>query len=555
LSAIISLVIGYLIGICLAALTIKSDSFLNYKLAFESVNISLGTFNTVLFWTFVFTGSIILNRIISLSRLDVIDAKNPVEKNPFWKKYYIDIFLLIAGIAGNVFFFYMMFNPMMMVDLGPLVFILMILTLLLMPFPFFLLFGGIMTLSRLVSPLVTLVAHKFWKKSANLFSYAMTTMIRQKQSAIRTILLISVVFALIWATFTIPPVLLMNNERTTYYSVGADAYYDNDWNSTVVETLFASNENFTDLMAVGYANMDFFGNDLDVLIIQPNFLEVAYYEESFGSITAIGELFKDNHSVMMNEKGLEDSNHDVGGVLKLQSEGEISLNIVGSFTYFPRLVKQVADYWDYYEDPKVVMSNSTLTELYNKSVLNEFQTINMGYYLKLSPTANITALKNDFGEKMRIASYEMEQARNSLGWRIMWLHLNVLFLVNMITIALTIILYGYKQVHGRARELSVERSLGMKQLQISRLFFFESSILIGFSYLFGSILGFLFSTSIVSILIMGSAHYAIPPPVIFFPLVDIHKVIFLLIAGGLAASIIPAYLARKQDITKSLKVN
>ena len=556
LSAMISLVVGYGLGVSLAALTIRSKQFLNYQLALDAITISSGIFKTVLFWTIIFAGMIIVSRIISLSRLDVMEARNPVEKKPFWRRFYIDIFLLVLGLAGNAFFFYMMFNPVVMMELGPLIFILIILTFLLLPFPFFLLFGGIMTLSRLVAPVVTSVAHYFWRRFTNLFSYSMTTMIRQKESATRTILLISLIISMIWATFTLPPVLLTNNRRTTYYSVGADCYYSHEWNTTVEETMFTGDGNITGFTPVGLTTIHSISNTLDAIIIFPKFLEVAFYEKSFGSTSAIEELFLDNHSILMNKRGMEDINRKIGDNVTLRSTDLISLSIIGSFTYWPRLVTEFyPDYWDSYDDPKIALSNETLAELYNAGAINLQQTITEGYYFKLSPDANFTALKEIYGQDLRIAVEDMQEARSTLWWGLLWLHLNALFLVNICTIVMTIVLYGYKQVRGRAQELSVERSLGMKQVQIGKLFFYESITLLGFSYLFGSLLGMLFSTSIVSILIMSTATYAIPPPVIFFPLETIHFFIVLLIIAGVVASIIPAILARRQDITKSLKVN
>ncbi|MHA2297540.1 MAG: FtsX-like permease family protein [Candidatus Hodarchaeales archaeon] len=560
LSAIASLVLGYLLGIVLALFTFRSTEFLDYQPALlGDLHLSIGTFNAVLIWTFIIAGMIITSRVMSLSRLDVIEARSPTEKKPFWRRLYLDLVLLALGIGGNMFFFFVLFNPTVMMQLGPLGIIIVLLALLFIPFPFFLLFGGIMTLSRIVSPVVSFIARMFWHRFANLFSYSLTTMVRQKESAIRAILLISITFAMIWATFTLPPVLITNNTRTNFYAVGADCYYQSDWNLTIEETIFAEDENIADFVPVGATNM-YLRTQVDVFIIFPRFLEIAYFEDSFGS-TTIEELFQDNHTIMMDNGGLKNSNKKVGDFVTFINSsmtGSIDVKVLGSFEYWPRLVtdRYGSIYGDYfYGTTKIVMANETFTEFYKEGVVNPQNTITEGYYFKLTPGANITALGETYGADLEIVSENLERDRSSLGFKLLWMQLNVLFLVNLITIVLAIILHGYRQARGRARELSVERSLGMKQVQIGRLFFYESLSLLWFSYIFGSILGFLFSTSIVSLLIMATGNYALPPPLIFYPLDTIHVVLGLLIVSGMIASMIPAIFARRQDITKSLKVN
>ncbi|MFW9996653.1 MAG: FtsX-like permease family protein [Candidatus Odinarchaeota archaeon] len=554
LSALTALVVGYLLGVGLASVTTKSNEFLNYRFAVESVVMSPGTFNTILLWTFFIAGSIILSRIIRLSRLDVMESRNPTEKKPFWRRLYLDVALFILGIIGNALYFILIFNPQTMMQLGILALFAAIFVLLLMPFPFFLLFGGLMTLSRLIPPFVSFTSKKIWHRFANLFSYSLVTM--KKESAIRSILLISLIFAMIWAVFTIPPVMTINNERTSFYSVGADAYLPAQWNATT-EAMFADDSNLTDFTRVGAFSMS--GNtQLEIFIICPDFLDVAYFENSFGSTSAIKSLFDNNRSIMMDNNGLKSGNREVGDTMTIKSNGSLEVEIVGSFKYWPRVITQIDPYFDvygYYGTPKVVISNETFNEFNQTGLLFEGTTINTGYYFKLAGNANITALKESYGNNLQIASDLIEGREKSLVYQMTWIQLNVLFIVTICTIVLTITLYGYRQVKGRARELSVERSLGMKQFQMSRLFIYESVAILGFSYIFGTVLGIVFSTSVASIVIMGTMSYSLPPPIIFFPVDVINVVIGMLVLIGIVSSIIPAIMARRQDITQSLKVS
>ncbi|MHA2335209.1 MAG: FtsX-like permease family protein, partial [Candidatus Hodarchaeales archaeon] len=558
LSAITSLIIGYVLGLGLATLTASSRDFLDFKFALNPMIVAPGTFYAVLLWTIVIVGTIMISRTISLSKLDVIESRKPIKKEPLWRRSYLDIIFLVLGIAGNGFFLYLVFNnPFITMD-GPMMIVIVILTLFFLPFPFFLLFGGLLTLSRLVPPTVNFVSKKIWHRFANIFSYSLSTMVRQKESAIRSILLVSLTFSMIWTLFTIPPVMDLNTTRTSYYSVGADSYYSHAWNETL-EASFSNDNNIADFVPLGVLTL-YTQPRLDVFIVFPQFLDVAYFEEGFGTSNAIEDLYSNNFNLMMNVKGLESGNREIGDNMTIKSnDGSISAEmiIMGSFNYWPRLITSTPtnDPWSF-DSSKIIITNETFSEFIDTGIIDlDTTSVEEGYYFKLAKDADNDKLKETYGEELVFASEVIQDKQTTLSYQLLWIQLNVLFLVNMCTIVLTIILYGYRQVRGRARELSVERSLGMKQLQISRIFIYESLSILGFSFVFGTILGFLFSSSMVSIVIMTSMSYSIPPPLLFFPLETINGVIGLLILVGIVASIIPAIMARKQNISESLKVN
>lgn len=561
LASVVSLIIGYFIGVIFSTLTINSTAFLDYNFSFEYFDYNQGTFSAVAISTFILAGIIIIFRSINLSRIDFKDTSNPLEKIPTWKKRYFDIIIFIVGIIGNMIYLMIIFNPSLFVSVSSSLAFTTVLTYIFMPFPFLLLFGGILSVSRIFPVLIRFISQKSWKNFANLFSYSLTTMVRQKEAVLRTILMLAITISMVWALFIIPPVLENNAVRSSYYSVGADCYYDHPWFPYLEERLTNDTDNIEGFTRMGTMRLEISGT-IDVFIIDDNFLDVAFFENSFCSKESVRELLESEMGLLLIEREFNDLGSKIGQNITIKGNtfNTTELTIIDTFNYWPRLVtKPYAERSStkYDSRSKMVISIDTVNELVSKGVISSYDLVTDGYYLKLTEEADYLEVKSDYYQyhtPLVIAPVQIESNLAALLYDILYLHLNDLLIVIFSTFMLTILLYGFRQVRGRTREISVERSLGMTMNQQIKLFFFETLSILGFSFIFGSLLGIFFAITLSSILLMSAVNTVIPPPALYFPLLEINITEFILIAFGLVISILPILFSREEDITKSLKV-
>ncbi|MFX0181622.1 MAG: FtsX-like permease family protein [Candidatus Hodarchaeota archaeon] len=561
ISSILALIFGYLMGIFLVSSTVRSKTFLNFQISFDVTFISVNTLLQVLLMTFFVILWMIFSRIIRLNRLDVSETRNLVDKTPFWQRAHLDVILIILAFLGNIFFLMMILSPQVMWEIDPETATLHILTLLFSPFPFILLLGGLLLLSRIVPPVINIVSQKIWRVAENFFAYSMMNVVRHKESAIRTILLISLLFSLEWAMFTIPPVVETHVARTTYYQIGADAYYQQWWNTTIEEIL-SNDPNIEAFTSIGsYSHRDSRGLAIDLFIISENFLDIVYWESGFGSRQAIKDLFKLNeglyHYGLMSKRGLTITGKEIGDILTLRyitASDNHNLTVAGTFSYCPRLVTKPPEL---YNHPQMIITKKTINAMLNKGIITYITDVEQGYYLKLAQNANITLLKETYGiNDVLYAADDISESTSSLLYQLLWIQLNILFIISFITIILVIIFYYYKQAKGRSREFGIYVSLGLRKFQLIKLFVYETIVILGFSYVFGGILGSIFTLTYVSLMIMPLAKYSmpLPQPIIFYPLEVINLILGVMIIISVITAVITAWNVSKTDIVSSLRV-
>lgn len=550
IASLIGFFIGYLVGIGLTSLTIKSIGFFDFSFTFESIQFTFDSFVTIFIWNFILTNIIIFFRTYKFSKQDIMQAMNPIERKPIWMRFYFDYIALTIGIIGNYIFFTMIYNPNFMEEIDNLPkLVIDILSIIFIPFSYLLLFGGLLFLSRAFPIIIEYISKKSWSRFTNLFSYSLNTISKQKESAIRTILILSFIFSLILTMFTIPPVINANTYRSNYYEVGADCFMAQTWNENIEQT-FVNNSDIIDFVPVGTFSL-ISQTKMDIFIIFPNFLNVSFFKESFCSSKKIEMLFNTNKTALVSTRGLEMMNSKIGDKISYYLPGydQLDVEITGSFKFWPRLVEDANQY-----SPEMVISNDTITEFCEAGVIDSLSPITKGYYFKLSPNFNITALKAFYGDTLTFTSELIQKSESALIYRILWLHLNVLFLIAIVTTITINLLSGFKQIRNRSREIGIERSLGMKLSQLGFLLFNESFIIIIFSLIFGTMLGVIFSISLSQILVMRIINYnLIPSPIFFFPLEVIGLVIGALIIISLLASIIPIYFTAKQNIAEMIR--
>ncbi|MFX0172588.1 MAG: FtsX-like permease family protein [Candidatus Hodarchaeota archaeon] len=547
---IISLIIAIFLGCGLGAF------FTMLKSGLDSLFLVQIQLSDILLWGTIFAVGIIISRILGVKRLDIDTPLHSDSSSSFWQRNNIDILLLALGIIGNVFFFVFMFDPSFLLEFFPpgllsILFFTFIIFIFI-PFPFFLLFGGIMTLSRTIRPILSIIARKLWQRFGNLLSYAITNLVRQKEASTRIIFLFSLIFSLFLAMFTVPSVIHTNNVRNAYYTVGADCYYKNQWNSTL-ESILETDPNIQAVVPMEISELYVSSSvSFEAFVLFPGFLEVAYFEDDFCEKEKVKELQETPLSALVNTKYLEIFKNDLGdNITVFTEEGEVELIIVGVFHYWPKFMR-IAPY-EPNAPPKLVITNSTLTDLVSAGVVTS--QIEEGVYIKLTTNAEIEQIEEKLGPSNLLFASKVVQATDELIIvRLLRFQVDVLFVLCCLTISTGILIFGYTQLRSRTRELAVERTLGMKLLQLARIFFYESLISLVFSLFLGMILGTVFATSLLSIWMMMLNPSMVPKPVFFFPWIEIFIQLGLVMSVGLVSSIFPAIFARKYEIKTSLKV-
>jgi ABC-type antimicrobial peptide transport system permease subunit len=353
--------------------------------------------------------------------------------------------------------------------------------------------------------------------------------------------------------FTLPSVIHTNNARNAYYSVGADCYYDGQWDSNL-EVNLSRDPNIATAVPMGISEISMSpGSSLTSFILFPEFLEVAYFESDFCDEEIMKELHVTPLSVLVNTKYLEIFRKDIGDTIPIsKGDGEvIPLTIIGIFQYWPNFIMNSPSNPD--AEPKLIATNTTITDLSLENVSTSM--IVEGYYLKLSANADINQMEEKFGQDTLLFAHKVAQTTDELIIvRLLQFQIELLFLLCCLTISISIFIFGYTQLRARTRELAVERTLGMKLLQLARIFFYESLVSLIFSLFLGLILGIIFTISLISIWMMMLNPSMVPPPVFFISWIAISVQIGLVISVGLISSIFPAILARKHRIGTSLKV-
>jgi ABC-type antimicrobial peptide transport system permease subunit len=126
---------------------------------------------------------------------------------------------------------------------------------------------------------------------------------------------------------------------------------------------------------------------------------------------------------------------------------------------------------------------------------------------------------------------------------------NIIYCV--LIIFLVLIMFGFKQLIERSKEIATEIAIGMSLRQTFTVFLTETMWLVFFSIGIGFIFGIAFSSLFLLGLTQGPAF---PPFDMNYPWDLISIVITILLGLGIVLSFIPAYLSSNLEVNKLLKV-
>ena len=218
----ISSIVALFTGIPIGMLAFRSNFLLsfNYPLTGNFILNFPAVFSLVFYTAVILTFIVNFKRIISLSRLNIIDTEQSVETNePFWKRHYFDVYFFVFGIFTYTIFYIFSHLPSSSYSFGSITTLLAILAL---PGLFALVIGIILLINRFIPIILNNIGTTFWKNSGNLIAFSFKNVIRHKQASTRAVMLITVLIVFTLFFYSYPFTALQNNEKNLYYANGAE---------------------------------------------------------------------------------------------------------------------------------------------------------------------------------------------------------------------------------------------------------------------------------------------------------------------------------------------
>ena len=568
-STIVAILLGFIAGIFLTDLVMKSTDYLEFSGISPPVKFSSGLIQTLVIWGIIFALLLNFVRMIRMSRQKIMETQVPTEtRPPTWKRYYIDVFVFSLGTL--IWIAYMALTQSLIFgegDVDPIMYALLpILSFLVLPAPFLMFFGTIMVISRFFPILISRIADILWKIGGGVNAFALRNIVRHKQAASRAVLLITL--ALSFSILASSLIFSMDEtERLRYYyENGADMMVPmgSSLNETIGEILQSNVshlESVSGLYQASYYSHGFTYRSYQFLFVDPqSYAQTAFTDPMFQLSQSLSKLSKeldDNHSVILFEGNLREdvTKPKIGDNLTIQFSNEthnriFSYRIAGTFKYWPTLYpRQWNDFSRYYW---MIGSLGMFEELNASSYLRY---TSASYIAKIDSINNVEeatqSTYNETGIAPVAPALEYKEYRESFGRKFTLSILNSDLILCIAVSVIGVVMFAFFTYVERGKEIGVERALGMTRFQTAQSFLVEASTILSFGTLIGVLTGVYFVTMFLQVTQMGET---IPPVVVTYPVTLMTQMILgILIVAGIG-TVIPAIQATRKDISRILKV-
>ncbi|MEA2071918.1 MAG: FtsX-like permease family protein [Asgard group archaeon] len=559
--SILAVLVGLLIGWPYSLLAIKSDGFFSF-----ARNASIPDFN----WTITAIclgagfGVAFLSNIGSIwrrSRLTMTEAlEERKEKKPFWERYYIDVFLLIIGIV-------MWIIARTQISQGTeaaLEFAFYFAT----PAPIFIITSVILLGSRFYPAVVKYLSNLLFKiHNLEINAVAARNAIRRKGSTIRTIVLMTLTFALTVSSMIVPTSYSSYDSENTYYNLGADIVVQD----VDVETDELKNtvNNLTGIEGSTYiTQFDLTNSESDIVydisimgVELDNFSKIIYHESEYTNKRGFANVLdsiNDSMDVVGQASQLEILNLGSNTTFVLQNfavEGvdvvqkNYPVNFVDSFQYCPII---------YTEPPSSTQNIIPISILGNISlpfVIARYDyEVSGSLLVKVKEGYDPSQLAEEIESITRLETLNIKDqlliSEGSLKATVLFGSLNTSFIISMLISSATIVLMMVIQAIEREKEIAIMKSMGISPLQLFNFFITEAFIILFFTMVLGVILGVITSNMIMRILRINTI---LPPHEMVYPIARVAWTTFVIFGVGLLSSIIPIIINTRRETSSALK--
>lgn len=507
-----------------------------------------------------------LRFINSLSKISPVQGLEVTDKgSSYWRDKYLDVVFTTAGLVGFIVLVLGSTHSDLPDETYTLVYVLGI------PSPFFLIVGLSLLVSRVFPFIFQLLGSQLWKFQGGILSFSWKNLIRHKESALRSVILIMLTTSYAIVALTIPPSLDNYYRINSEYYVGSDIYVPTESFQDVTSGELADLSDFiTSVSPVVQQERHVVEGGHTFLGIDPEtYLDVA--TDQFGGlsspidslISSIGEA--PNTSVLVHEADLTRLGKKVGDSLVLRSYAydydkgayvevaRVMLEIKGSFRYWPRIVNQLpADRMGL--NSILMVGSLDLAQIMSQNLSRTSD--RYGYFVKVTEEGKIQEVSGlidaYFGKSVTTSYFDLYDDRtNTLTWTMSLGILNSDLFILVTVFVIFNAFFILMLLTERRREVAVERSLGMSLGQMTRLFLYEGLAISTFGLSIGVIVGAM--TSVV-FMFVALLQDLVPPFQVMFNPISYLALICLVLLLNVGAAVIPAVIVSKDRLNNILRV-
>lgn len=567
-SLVVAIVLGMVLSIPISSLVVNTEGFLTFSLTrppvvvVQDLVVLLAQVGLIL----VFLTN--LGRVVGFNRASLasLESEGTREQSPpFWKKRFVDIILLGAGL---LFYGLFMLSTNQTENLGAAFAFLMIFMLI---SPILLVVGTIMTLSRLFPWFTRQGSGLLWRTRGSLGSLALRNLLRHKNGTVRTFLLIAVTLAFVTSFLIFPQTINSYNQNQSYYQAGAEVTVilrsnDQISNVTYVERLLSNiSSEVQAFTTITQWNMIWEDQYIRALIINPSTFENAAWmrEKYTPDWRTLVTRLSENSSVLLHDLNMIDHDISVEDDIHLLQSSSLKYRVMGSFNLWPHYIFHSYDS-PYFTKPLLpIMSyetfhsfnNSYFSSLVGSEEMDHFLSVYSAIFIKPVEGANLTHIQEilEDGKEVQsvvIPSLKANLLQNSVHGRLIFSQVNSNIIFGILLVFLVTFLFGMLQLVERGKEVATERALGMTVPQTFQLILCESLWVFGWGTIVGLATGIGFATMYVLPFTIGQE---VPPLEVSYPLVLLGGLAFLVLIGSLLFSFLPSYLSSKLEVTRMLK--
>lgn len=567
ISTLITVLAGFIISILFADWILRSSDFLVFLGTPIPVKATLSTFQTLIIWGLIISLFLNFVRIFKMSRQEITETIIPSETQPpFWKRFYLDFLMFIIGTITWLILLNLLSHPYLTGgDIDS--FLVQIIGLLGIPAPFMMFFGSIMIIARLFPYLMKILSDFLWQIEGGINAFAVRNIIRHKQSANRTVLLMTLAFAFSILASSLIFSVDKTQQNSLYYRYGADIVVstggtaNNAVLSILEENISHVSEVSHEYNAIYHTEGKYF-RTLHCKFVDPTtYAQVAYTDPSFGlsdSLNRLMEVISDNESIVLFKGNIKAdvTNPSLGETIKFTFPrtyypGSIPLKIAGTFKYWPTLYPWA---WEEYSQNYYFIGSLGLYENLTKSdCVTQYTESN--YLVKISSNENIeeiySAIQKQTSSQVYSPALQFHEYMNSFDRSFVLSILNSDLLVCAIISVAGVTMFAFFTYIERGKEIGVERTLGMTRLQTAQSFLVEALTIFSFGIVIGFLIGTYFVTMFLRIIQLGEI---IPPVTTHYPFELLGQLIAIIMVTAGIGTIVPAYFASRTDISRTLKV-
>jgi ABC-type antimicrobial peptide transport system permease subunit len=580
----IAVLVGLMIGWPYTLVALKSNNFFDFTRVISSGASEDSTFLALLFnsqtpleinWLVIGIclavgfGIAWISNAPSLWRKTKVSVEEAmqerVEKPPFWERFYVDVFLLIIGVL----MFVTSINQLSSGTNVALEFAFYFAA----PAPILVIIGGIMLVTRIYPYFVQGISKLVFKiPKLELSAVSVRNAIRRKGSTTRTIILMTLTFALTVATMIIPDSYRAYDLEDSYYELGADI---------VVEGVDVLSPNLKDsikdieidgafpIEAVSYVSIlelsdtesgllysiTIMGVELD------NYSKVVYEEPEYTDGLGIASLLPsivNETDVIAQQNQIDRLNLGENNTFTFRNFAEVNDSVI--YQDYTVEIVEFFEYWPtlYNVEPKTTDKQIDIGLIGNLSLpflvaRNSFD-VEGKLFVKVSEGHSISEVADRIESITRLNTRNVEEliliSEGSLKATVLFGALNSSFIISMLISSATLVVMMIVQGIERKHEIGLLKSMGINAGQLFVFFISEAIIILFFTMIVGICLGVGSSVMIMKVLRIGAN---IPQHEMVYPVVKIIWTTLAIFGSGLVSTILPIILNIRKRISGAMR--